>query len=99
MTRESESESETVYARSPDVLWRLGPDRVLVRRVSVPEGQSWDLGGAAALVWISLDEPGTSSDVMARIAAAGLEAGQGQTDDTIRILLDQQLIVVKPIDH
>lgn len=91
--------SKTVYARSPDVVWRLGPDRVLVRRVSAPDGQAQDLEGAAALIWISLDEPGTASDVIERIVVAGLRAEADETNDTIQLLLDEQLIVVKPIDH
>ncbi len=91
--------SKTVYARSPDVVWRLGPDRVLVRRVGASDGQGQDLAGAAALIWISLDEPGTTSDVIERIIGAGLGAEANETNDTIRLLLDEQLIVVKPIDH
>ena len=79
-----------MYARVPGVVWRLGPDRVLVRRVDVPDGQPRELQGAAALVWISLDEPGTRTQVVDRIGAAGLEA---QPDDGIRLLLDEQLIV------
>ncbi len=40
--------------RRPDVVWRLGPDRVLVRRIGE---EGLDLMGAAALVWIALDRP------------------------------------------
>ncbi len=81
----------TVFARAPGVVWRLGPDRVLVRRVNVPDGAPRDLQGAAALVWISLDEPGTRSDIVERLVAAGLET---ETDETLRLLLDEELIII-----
>jgi hypothetical protein len=91
--------TDTVYARSPDVVWRLGPDRVVVRRVSASGDHAYDLESAAALVWISLDRPGTASDVTKRIVGAGLGFGAGDTDGTIRLLVDQQLVVVQPADH
>ena len=81
--------SEPVYARMPGVVWRLGPDRVLVRRVDVPDGQPRDLQGSAALVWISLDEPGTRAQVVERSSRAGHEI---EPDDGIRLLLDEELI-------
>jgi hypothetical protein len=82
--------TEPVYTRAPGVVWRLGPDRVLVRRVDVADGQPRELQGSAALVWISLDEPGTRTQVVDRIGGAGLET---EPDDGIRLLLDEQLIV------
>ena len=86
--------SEPVYARVPGVVWRLGPDRVLVRRVdAVADGDPRELQGTAALVWISLDEPGTQTQVAERIGGAGLET---EPDDGIRLLLDEQLIVADP---
>ena len=85
--------SETVYARAPRVVWRLGPDRVLVRRVDIPDGEPRDLQGVAALVWVSLDEPGTESDIAERIAGTGLET---ETGETLRLLLDEELIIVDP---
>ena len=41
-------------SRRSDVVWRLGPDRVLARRIG---SDGLDLVGAAALVWVALDEP------------------------------------------
>jgi hypothetical protein len=59
--------SEPIYSRAPDVAWRLGPDRVLVRRIGeVGDEAAAELLGAAALVWVALDEPGTRSDVLVR---------------------------------
>ena len=50
--------SEPVYSRAPGVVWRLGPDRVLVRRIGAHgDDAAADLLGEAALVWIALDEP------------------------------------------
>lgn len=82
--------SETVYSRASGVVWRLGPDRVLVRRVDVPDGDPRDLQGAAALVWIALDEPGTMTQVAERTRGAGLDTEPG---DGVRLLLDERLIV------
>ena len=68
--------SETVYARSPDVVWRLGPDRVLVRRVGGRgEDAAAELLGAAALVWVVLDEPATTSAMISRVPDEAMEIG------------------------
>ena len=85
--------NEAVLARAPGMVWRLGPDRVLLRRVDVPDGAPRDLHGAAARVWISLDEPGTRFDIVERAGGAGLET---ETDEALRLLLDDQLIIVQP---
>jgi hypothetical protein len=56
---------QPVYARSADVLWRVGPDRVLVR----PPGRGGrDLLGVAAMVWLALDEPRSLSQVEGEIS-------------------------------
>jgi hypothetical protein len=91
--------SEPVYARAPDVVWRLAPDRVLVRRIGAPDLQAQDLHGAAALVWISLDEPGTMSGVTERIIGAGLEVERDDAEVTIRLLLDERIVVADPTDR
>jgi hypothetical protein len=64
--------SETVYSRSPGVVWRLGPDRVLVRRVDIGGGSDGtaELVGDAALAWIVLDEPGTHNEITDRLLPA-----------------------------
>jgi hypothetical protein len=60
--------SEPIYSRAPDVVWRLGPDRVLVRRIGVGvETSASDLMGSAALLWIALDEPGTAGHLRERL--------------------------------
>ena len=81
--------NEAVYGRSPGVVWRQGPDRVLVRRIDTPGGDPRELHGTAALVWISLDEPGTRSEVQDRIDAAGLGT---EPDQGIQLLLQENLI-------
>lgn len=63
--------SESVlFARHAEVLWRLAPDRVLVRRLWPIDGweQAADLLGMVALTWMVLDEPGTRADVVDRLA-------------------------------
>ena len=55
------------------MLWRLGPDRVLVRRPWPTEGQddAADLLGLAAMIWLVLDEPGTLGEIELRLVEAG----------------------------
>lgn len=83
--------SEPIYSRAPDVVWRLGPDRVLVRRIGDHgDDAAAELMGAAALVWVALDEPGTVRAVTARLSAAEVgsetevgEAERGAVDELI----------------
>lgn len=81
--------SEPVYARQVEVVWRLAPDRVLVRRVWPKDGEdeAADLLGAAALVWIALDEPGTRADVVERLADADQQLPDDLLDETLEQLL------------
>jgi hypothetical protein len=60
------------YTRHRQVLWRLGPDRVLVRHPWPAEGreQAADLLGLAAMIWIALDEPATLDEIEQRLAEA-----------------------------
>ena len=81
--------SKPVYSRVPDVVWRLGPDRVLVRRVGADRGAQ-DLQGVAALAWISLDEPGTTAQVGARFSESGVV---GDAEAAIQMLLASELVV------
>ena len=53
------------WARAPRVLWRLAPDRVLVRPVG---GDGLDLTGMAALVWMAVDEPHRLDDLAQELA-------------------------------
>ena len=82
--------SEPVYSRAPDVVWRLGPDRVLVRRVG-PDRRMQDLLGEAAFVWVALDEPGTRSEVAARLPESGTSS---EPETAIEQLIDCGLVMV-----
>jgi hypothetical protein len=63
--------SDIVYSRAPDVVWRVGPDRVLVRRIGEHgENAAVDLLGEAAFIWIALDEPGTLQQLCRRLKNA-----------------------------
>ena len=57
--------SATTYTRSPAVLWRVGPDRVLVRRTG---HDGLDLVGIAAMIWIALDRPRTPTDLQSELS-------------------------------
>ena len=52
------------YVRSPDLVWRLAHDRVLVRRVGDHDAAAaTDLLGAAALVWVAAEYPLTATEI------------------------------------
>ena len=65
----------TRYIRQAEVVWRLGPDRVLVRRPWPKHDQeaAADLLGLTALVWIALDEQGTLAEIEQRVTDAELD--------------------------
>jgi hypothetical protein len=81
--------SEPIYSRAPDVAWRLGPDRVLVQYVGT-DRRTLDLQGVAAFVWISLDEPGTRTQIVARMTESGIVA---DADEAIQLLQTSELVV------
>ncbi len=62
---DTSARSQVRWCRADDVLWRIGADRVLARVVG---SDAVDLIGAAALVWVALDEPGTISEIRDRLA-------------------------------
>ena len=81
------------YARDQQVLWRLGPDRVLVRQPWLTEGheQSADLLGLAAMIWLVLDEPGTLDEIERRLAEARDADDPSPAHDDLVGTLDQLL--------
>ena len=75
--------SETVYSRAPDIVWRLGPDRVLVRRIRPTIGDKLctapsssqdvlELIGPVALVWLALDRPAPRRELARRLTGLDL---------------------------
>jgi hypothetical protein len=62
-----------IYTRAWGVVWRLGPDRVLLRRVGVPpDAAAVEITGRAVFAWIALDEPGTIAEIVERLTDAGV---------------------------
>lgn len=66
--------TEPRYARAGGVVWRLGPDRVLVRRVGEGVDGARDLLGGAALVWVALDERRSLDDLTTELSELGTPA-------------------------
>lgn len=69
--------------RGDDVLWRLGPGQVVVRRIG---DAGLDLTGLAAMVWLALEEPLTVdeiADVVAGLGGAGVAAIVAAVDELI----------------
>ncbi len=94
--------SEAVYSREVDVIWRLAPDRVLVRHAGIgspgdtqPDGdgnadvpvEAADLMGLAALVWVALDEPAAAGELVDRLAAEHLDSTVEDAAATARQLV------------
>ncbi len=79
------------FTRANDVVWRSGPDRVLVQRISgPPETAATDLIGDVAYIWLALDTPATRSELIARLADAGIDVAK--LDRDIQHLVDHELI-------
>ena len=75
--------SEPVYSRAPDVVWRLGPDRVLVRRVGGKADDAAEFTGEAAFIWIAMDEPGSIPELEARLASTQIRLAAPQALDEL----------------
>lgn len=87
--------SEPVYSRLPEVVWRIGPDRVLVHPVgALPESEVKELLGPVALVWLALDEPCTVGELADRLGDAGLE--HTELDADLGRLIDAGLVRLVP---
>ena len=90
---------DTVFVRAAEVVWRVAPDRVLVRRVDDGEPRSADDGdndvddaadlmGAAALVWVALEEPATAAQIVERLGHADLARPTAEIADVARQLVE-----------
>lgn len=79
-----------MFARASDVLWRLGGDRVVARRIG---GESVDLLGPTALVWMALDSPRASTELRHELAEFGLgpEVIEVAIDELLRFELVRRL--------
>lgn len=83
------------FARVTDVVWRSGPDRVLIQRIDgPPEVAAIDLLGEVAFTWIALDTPATRSELEARLADAGI--GVADLDADVDYLVDHGLVEHRP---
>jgi Coenzyme PQQ synthesis protein D (PqqD) len=79
--------------RRDDVLWRLGRDQVVVRRVGA---DGLDLSGAAAMVWVALDEPRSIAELAGEVGSLlDLEGAVAQASvaDAVHELMAASLIV------
>lgn len=81
--------NEARYRRHGDVFWRLAHDRVVARRIGM-EGS--DLQGAAALVWVVLDEPRSLTEIVAELMAADHHLDQADVATAIEQLTGASLI-------
>ncbi len=94
-TGDSHTAGATRLARVSDVVWRSGPDRVLIQRVGgppevPPEVAAVDLIGDVAFTWIALDTPATRDELDARLADAGIVVADLDAD--IEYLVEHRLV-------
>ncbi len=79
------------YRRRVDVLWRLADDRVVARRIS---GDGLDLVGAAAMVWVALDQGRVAGDVLFELQTSDPSASTQHVDQALAQLMDAGLVEV-----
>lgn len=90
MADPSTDDTAAKWEREPNVVWRLGPDRVIVRRVG---DDGLDLVGPAALVWIALDGPRTRAGLVEEITSATDDAPEPSAlEGALRELVDRRLV-------
>ncbi len=72
----SDTTDGPAWCRSERTVWRVGVDRVLVLTVGAghPAPAILDLTGAAALVWVALDEPADRVTLAARLHEFDVDA-------------------------
>ena len=78
-----------LYVRAQRVVWRQGPDRVLVRQIG---GEALDLLGMAAMLWVALDAPRTLTGLIDELAE--FVADMSGVESTLHDLLERGLVVV-----
>jgi len=85
--------SDPTYSRRTDLVWRSGPDRILLHRVDGPaETASTELSGPVAFVWLALDEPATVEQLISRLAEADITVADLEDDLT-------QLVEARLVSH
>ncbi len=95
--------SDGTYTRCTGLVWRLGPDRVLLRRVGggtsgggvgggggVPAEA--ELTGAAAVVWLALDGPRGTDELRAELVSAGSAAPNDELAVALELLTGHGLV-------
>ena len=85
----------TRYERAPGIVWRVGPDRVLVRKVGQGADGALDLLGPAAVAWVALDEPATVDELAERLTEA--EVPGERVDEAVQQLVESGLVVTEPV--
>lgn len=84
------------FVRLVEAVWRLAPDRVLVRRVwpKGDEDHAADLLGVAALIWVALDEPATMVELADRLTDADQVIASDDLQETLDSLLQTGWVVL-----
>lgn len=81
------SGADRVVSRAPGVVWRLGPDRVLVRRIGDRSSTGHaDLHGLGAMLWIAADEPRRDDDLVDELVREA-EGADGTTVEAALAML------------
>lgn len=81
-------------ARAPNVVWRLAPDRLLVRFVDGRADAARDVLGAAVLVWLVLDQPYAVAELAALLGDEVMSADE--LNQALCVLVAAGLVVAAP---
>ena len=84
---------EPTVRRSTNVVYRVGSNQVIVRKVGSGD-TALALFGTAAAVWVALDEPATIRELSRRIHDIGARAPA--IEEALRLLTAEQLVVAEP---
>lgn len=82
------NDAAKVLVRDRDIVWRAGPDRILLQSCTAHRTTSVELHGTAAFVWLALDEPATAAEVVGRLEEAEMHT-TGLTEEMVQDAFDE----------
>jgi len=81
------------YARNPEILWRLVGDRIIARHAhDRSSAGAVEASGAAALVWLCLEEPASLEQLQGDFDAVQVGPA-ADVAAALTLLADRQLIL------
>jgi hypothetical protein len=82
------SDLDAKLVRARDVLWRSGPDVVLIRRVDDPDDRILEIAGGARLLWLALGDTATVDEL-----AAAFGVRVAEIDQALGLMREHNLVM------